>query len=299
VVIGIVHPGFLEYAQLADTFSQSTYIVLLACGMTFLLAMGELDLSVGSIFGITAICSAMMVQRGLPVWSAVVCGLALGVFLGFCNALVIQFIRLPAFVATLATASIYRGLAQALSNGQQILGPSMTDPYSVFMGSHILGIATYAWIGVIVVVLLVVLLNLTPFGFRVRSIGSNRDAALFSGLPINRIRMLGFMLSGFMGALAGMLALGYFGSADPSYGTGYELIAVAAAVIGGTALSGGKGSIIGALLGAVLLNVVSSGLAYFNVPLAWDAFATGAVILLAVALDSLLRQSRKRQKSSL
>ncbi len=298
-IIGIAHPGFLQFAQLADTLSQATYVVLLACGMTFLLAMGELDLSIGGIFGLTAICSAILIHSGLPTWLGVVSGFALGAVLGLCNALIIQFIRLPAFVATLATASIFRGLGYALSNGTQIPGPAITDPFSLFMGAHILGIATNAWISIIVVVLLAVLLNLTPFGFRIRSIGSNRDAAIFSGLPINRIRILGFMLSGLMGALAGMLALGYFGSADPSYGAGYELLAVAAAVIGGTALSGGKSSIVGAMLGAILLSVVSSGLAYFSVPLAWDAFATGAVILLAVSLDSLLRRSSQRHKASL
>jgi ribose transport system permease protein len=299
VIIGVAHPGFLRFDQLSDTLAQSSYVVLLACGMTFLLAMGELDLSVGGIYGLTAIFSAMLIQGGLPTWLAVVSGLALGAVLGFCNALIIQFIRLPAFVATLATASIYRGLAEALSNGMQILGPATSDPFSVFMGSRFLGIAAYAWVTIIVIIFLALLLNLTPFGFRVRSIGSNRDAALFSGLPVNRIRMLGFMLSGLMGAVAGMLALGYLGSADPTYGTGYELLAIAAAVIGGTALSGGTGSIAGAMLGAILLNIVSSALAYFSVPIAWDAFATGAVILLAVSLDSLLRRSRQRQRASL
>lgn len=298
-IVGIAHPSFLHFSQLSDTLAQSSYVVLLACGMAFLLAMGELDLSVGGIYGLTAIFSAMLIQGGMPTWLAVVSGLALGAVLGLCNALVIQYIRLPAFVATLATGSIFRGLAEALSNGTQISGPAITDPFSVFMGAHFLGLATYAWIAIIVVILLALLLNLTPFGFRVRSIGSNRDAALFSGLPVNRIRILGFMLSGLMGAVAGMLALGYFGSADPSYGTGYELLAVAAAVIGGTALSGGKGSIAGAMLGAVLLSIVSSALAYFSIPLAWDAFATGTVILLAVSLDSLLRRSRQRHNANL
>jgi ribose transport system permease protein len=248
---------------------------------------------------LTAICAALLIHNGLPTWLGLAGGLALGAVLGLCNALIIQFIRLPAFVATLATASIFRGLGYALSNGTQIPGPDITDPFSRLMGAHILGLATNAWISILVVIVLSLLLNLTPFGFRIRSIGSNRDAAIFSGLPINRMRILGFMLAGLMGALSGMLALGYFGSADPSYGTGNELLAVAAAVIGGTALSGGKASIVGAMLGAILLSVVSSGLAYFNIPLAWDAFATGAVILLAVSLDSLLRRSSLRHKASL
>lgn len=296
-VISVVHPNFLQVGQLTDILSQAAYVVLLASGMAFLLAMGELDLSIGGIFGLTAICSALLIHSGMPSWAGFIVGIVIGAALGLCNALIIQFVRLPAFVATLATASIFRGLAFALSNGEQIAGPAINDPFSQIVGAHFLGIPTNAWVLVIVVVILAVVLQATPFGYRVRSIGSNREAAVFSGLPINRVRILGFVLSGVMGALAGMLALGYFGAADPSYGSGDELLAVAAAVIGGTALSGGKASVVGAMFGGILLGVVGSGLAYFNIPLAWDAFATGVVILLAVALDSLLRRVNARRNA--
>jgi ribose transport system permease protein len=140
-------------------------------------------------------------------------------------------------------------------------------------------------------------LRTTPFGYRVRSIGSNPEAAQFSGLPIRQVRLLAFVMTGTLGGVAGMLSLGYFGSSDPNLGVGYELLAIAAAVIGGTPLQGGKATIIGTALGAILLGVVTSGLAYFNVPINWTDFATGAVILLAVALDSQLRRSRTARRS--
>jgi ribose transport system permease protein len=151
----------------------------------------------------------------------------------------------------------------------------------------------------VIVVLLTLILRITPFGYRVRSIGSNPEAAQFSGLPIRQVRLFAFVMMGVLGGLAGMLSLGYFGSSDPNLGVGYELLAIAAAVIGGTPLQGGKATIIGTALGAILLGVVASGLAYFNVPINWTDFATGTVILLAVALDSLLRRTRAARRSQL
>jgi ribose transport system permease protein len=188
--------------------------------------------------------------------------------------------------------SIFRGLSFALSNGMQVIGPPLSDPLDKLAGGHLLGIPANIWIMILVVAIFTVVLYVTPFGYRVRSIGSNPEAATFSGLPVRRVRLLAFVLMGMLGGLAGMLSLGYFGSGDPNLGTGYELLAIAAAVIGGTPIRGGKATIVGAALGSILLGVVASGLAYFNVPVNWTTFATGSVILLAVALDSILRRGR-------
>jgi ribose transport system permease protein len=290
--ISVLHPNFLAISQLLDILSQATFVAVLACGMAVLLSMRELDLSVGSIYGLTSLCAAMLIHSGMSSWLGAVVGLLIGAALGLVNGLLIQFFRLPSIVATLATMSIFRGLIYALSNGNQVIGLVLTDSYAVFVGGHLLGIPTNVWVMILVVVLFTILLYTTPFGYRVRSIGSNPDAAIFSGLPVRSVRLLAFVLMGTLGGLAGVLSLGYFGSSDPNLGTGYELLAIAAAVIGGTPLRGGKATIIGAALGSILLGVVSSGLAYFNIPINWTAFATGAVILLAVSLDSLLRRGR-------
>lgn len=292
LAIGILHPDFLLPGQLLDILDQATFVAILACGMAFLIAMRELDLSVGSIYGLTSLCAAMLMHAGLNSWISVVAGLFIGVCLGLVNGLLIQLFRLPSIIATLATLSIYRGLVFALSNGNQVIGVSLSDPFANFVGGHLFGIPTNVWVMIVVVALFSAVLYFTPFGYRVRSIGSNPEAAEFSGLPLKRVRLWAFVLMGGLGGLAGMLSLGYFGSSDPNLGTGYELLAIAAAIIGGTPLRGGKATIVGAALGAILLGVVSSGLAYFSVPINWTEFATGTVILLAVSLDSLLRRAR-------
>ena len=290
--VGAFYPTFLNTGNLLDILSQATTVALLACGMAFLLSMRELDLSVGSIYGLTALCAAILIHSGKPSWLGVVVGILIGTALGLTNGLLIQFFRLPSIVATLATMSIYRGLIYALSDGKPVLALPLTDPFSELMGAKPLGIPTSVWVMVLVTAILIITLRATPFGYRVRSIGSNPDAAVFSGLPVKRVRLLAFALMGTLGGLVGMLFLGYFGSTDPNLGIGYELLAIAAAVIGGTPLRGGKATMVGAVFGAILLSVVSAGLAYFNVPINWTAFATGIVILLAVSLDSLLRRGR-------
>jgi ribose transport system permease protein len=294
LVIGAFYPRFLQFDQLMAILNQATYIGILACGMAFLLAMRELDLSVGSIYALTTLAAAMLVEAGLNSWLAALLALVAGGVLGLFNALLIQYFGLPSIVATLATLAMYRGLTLALSNGSQRLGPAVDDSFSKFISADVAGVPVTGIVLVVVAVVLTVVLRATPFGYRVRSIGSNPDAARFSGIPVNRVRMQAFVLIGVLGGLAGVLTIGYLGAADPNTGTGYELQAIAAAVIGGTSLAGGRATIVGSALGAILLGVVASGLAYFSVPINWNQFALGAVILGAVALDSLVRRRRRR-----
>jgi ribose transport system permease protein len=151
----------------------------------------------------------------------------------------------------------------------------------------------------VIVIVLTVVLRLTPFGYRVRSIGSNPQAASHSGISLPRMRVTALILMGVLSAVGGMLALAYFSSGDPQLGTGFELQAIAAAVIGGTPLAGGNATVAGAAVGAILLGVVNSGLVYFNIPLNWTSFATGVVIIVAVSVDKLLRRRRTQRRASL
>jgi ribose transport system permease protein len=155
------------------------------------------------------------------------------------------------------------------------------------------------WVMILVAIVLTAVLRFTPYGYRVRAIGSNPEAATFSGISIPRVRVQTLVLLGALSGLAGMLGLAFFISGDPNIGSGFELQAIAAAVIGGTPLRGGSATIVGAVLGAILLSAVSSGLAYFDVPVNWSSFATGAVILTAVALDSLIRGRRRHARQGL
>jgi ribose transport system permease protein len=272
---------------------QSVYIGILAAGMSFLLAMRELDLSVGSNFGLSLIVSALLMQHGWTPWLAGLVAVLVGGSFGFVNALAVQVFRIPTIVATLATLSMGRGLALALTSGQQVVDLPAGSSFFTFLGGTTLGVATSVWVLAAVVVVLTVVLRTTPFGYRVRSIGSNPEAATFSGISVGVVRMQALVLIGLLAGLAGALGLAFFISGDPNIGSGFELQAIAAAVIGGTPLRGGSGTVFGAVVGTILLTVVANGLVFFDVPLNWSSFATGAVILLAVALDSLVRRRRR------
>ncbi len=298
LLIGANYPRFLQPDQLASILNNAAYIGILACGLAFLLAMRELDLSVGSVYALTALACAMLVQEGLDPWLAALLAIVVGGVLGLVNALLIQYVGLPSIVATLATLAMYRGLTLALSEGTQVVGPPIDSSFSQVISADVLGIPVPGLTLIVVAAVLTVVLRATPFGYRVRSIGSNPEAAAFSGIPVGRVRTQAFVLTGALGGLAGVLTIGYLGAADPNTGTGYELQAIAAAVIGGTSLAGGRATIVGAALGAVLLGVVASGLAYFSVPINWNQFALGAVILGAVSLDSFVRRRRRRARAA-
>jgi ribose transport system permease protein len=299
VVIGALHPKFFAINNLLDVLEQSVYVALLAAGMSFLLSMREIDLSVGSIFGLTVISSGLLMTGGVPPWLAGLVGIALGGALGLINALIVQVIRIPAIVATLATLSLYRGLCLALSNGQQVTNLPTGSSFFRILGGKEAGIPVSVMVLVVVAIVLTLVLRLTPFGYRVRSIGSNPEAATFSGISLPRIRIQVLVLMGALAGLAGVLGLAFFASGDPNIGTGFELQAIAGAIIGGTPLRGGSATVVGAVFGAILLVVVNSGLVYFNIPANWSSFATGAVILVAVSLDSVLRQRKGRAELGL
>ena len=294
VTVGVLRPEFFTWSQISNMLQQSVYIALLASGMAFLISMREIDLSVGSIFGLTLISASLLMEHGMNAWLAGLLGVLIGAAAGLFNAMLVQVIAIPAIVATLATLAMYRGLTLGLSNGQQVTDLPLQSSFFTWLGGgRYLGLPVSVWIMILSAIILTALLRLTPFGYRIRAIGSNPEAATFSGISIPRVRVQALVLSGLLAGIAGMLGLAFFESGDPNIGTGFELQAIAAAVIGGTPLRGGSATVVGAMFGAILLSVVASGLVFFNVPLNWSAFASGVVILAAVSLDSLLRRRRR------
>ncbi len=294
VVIGVMHPEFLKPSQLISVVQQSTYVAIMSAGIVFLLTQGEVDLSVGGTYVLTSVAAAMLMQGGLAPWVAAGVALLIGLAVGAVNAFIVQVIRIPSLIATLAMGWVLHGLASAISEGKQIVGLPIKDSFfEILGGGSFAGLPVAVWVLIIVVAVLTVVLRRTPFGFRVREIGSNEEAAAFSGIPINRVKVTAFLLCGFLAAISGMLGLAFYTSGDPTAGSGYELFAVAGAVIGGNPLTGGTATIFGAAVGAILLNSVAVGLVYFNIPAAWSQFATGAVILAAVSLDGLIRRRRQ------
>ena len=294
LLIGALNPKFLAVSQLVDVVRQAVFVGVLASALSFLLAMREIDLSIDSSFALTLVSAALLIKGGLSPWLAALAALALGGALGAFNAAIIRYVRIPSLIATLATLSLFRGAVFAISGGQQVIGLPLEHPFFDFFGGRfLLGLPVSVWTMAVLVIVLNGVLYYTPFGYRVRQIGSNPAAAAFSGIPVARVRMQAFILAGVLAGVAGLLALTFFASADPNIGSGLGLSAVAAAVIGGTPLRGGTATAIGAAIGAILLSAVTSGLVYFNIPANWSQFATGAVILTAVSFDSLIRNRGK------
>ncbi|MFD3932458.1 ABC transporter permease [Streptomyces sp. NPDC058614] len=294
--IGIPYPDFLDTDNLLTTAHNSVYISLMACGMVFALAMREVDLSVGGTYAMCLVVGALLVRDGTAPWLAVPVILLTGTLLGVFNALVTTLLALPSFIVTLGTLMLFRGVGLALADGKQITDLPLDDSFFTLAGGDAGGVPFALWVLVAVVVVLTVVLTRTRFGARVRAIGSNPDAAEFSGIPVVRTRVQALALSGLTTACAAALALAFYGAGDPTLGQGYELQAIAACIIGGTPLAGGRGSVVGAVAGAMILSVVASGLVFFEVPINWTSFATGGVILVAVAADSALRRSGRRRR---
>jgi ribose/xylose/arabinose/galactoside ABC-type transport system permease subunit len=295
--VGLLHPAFLVADNLLSTARSAVFVGLMAAGMVFALAMREVDLSVGGTFALTIVAGAILMRDGVTPWLAVPLMLVLGLLLGVANGVITTYARIPSFIVTLATALLYRGIALALANGKQIFELPQDSSYFTWFGGKSLGVPTSLWVLVVSTAVLTVVFTRTRFGAQVRAIGSNPEAAAFTGLPVNRVRIQALGLSGLMAGVAGVVALAFFMSGDPTLGTGFELTAIAAAIIGGTPLAGGRGSVPGAIVGALILAVVTSALVFFRIPINWTSFATGGVILFAVAADAGLRRYRAAQQA--
>jgi ribose transport system permease protein len=297
VVVGLMHPDFLGQDNLLQTARSAVYVGLMAMGMVFALAMREVDLSVGGNFALTIVVGAALMQAGIPPWATVPIMLVLATAAGALNGIITTYAQIPSFIVTLATALLYRGIALALAQGKQIYDLPQGDSYFTWFGGKTFGVPTGLWVLLVSVVVLTLVFTRTRFGAQVRAIGSNPDAAAFTGLPVDRVRIQALALSGLMAGVAGTSALAFFISGDPTLGVGFELTAIAAAIIGGTPLSGGRGSIPGAVVGTLILATVTSALVFFRIPINWTSLATGGVILIAVAADSALRRYRASQQA--
>lgn len=294
VVVGVFHPNFLAPGQLVNVLQSSVYAALIAAGLVFLIPQNEIDLSVGGNYVLTGIVAALLMRAGYVPVLAIPMALSVSVVIGLLNALTSQVIGIPSLIGTLAMSWMLRGLALALSNGTQVTGVPLQDPIIWYLGGgKVLGLPVSVVLLIVVGVLLALVMHKTPFGYRIREIGSNPDAAAFSGIPIKATRTWGFVLAALMAGVSGIVALAFFTVGDPQSGGGIELFAVAGAVIGGTPLAGGKATVFGAILGSVLLTAVAIGLVYFQIPATWAQFATGAVILGAVSVDGLVQRQKR------
>lgn len=309
IVFSILSPYYLSVSNFLTMASHVALFGILAIGMLLVILNGGIDLSVGSTLGLAGVVAGFLMQGvtltlfGVvlfpPVWVVVVLACALGAFVGLVNGVLIARFKVPAFVATLGVMYVVRGIALLMTNGLTYnnLGgrPELGNTGFDWLGfNRLLGVPIGVVVMAVIAVLGSLMLNRTAFGRWLYASGGNERAAELSGVPVRRVKISVYMLSGICAAVAGVILSSQLTSAGPTAGTTYELTAIAAVVIGGAALTGGRGNIRGTLLGAFVIGFLSDGLVIIGISSYWQTVFTGAVIVLAVLLNAI--QYRRRVK---
>ena len=301
VALSVASEQFLTVPNLRNILLQISVNLCLSIGMTLIILTGGIDLSVGAILGLSGAVAAGLWKNGLAlkwlgvqlqftVFGAIIAGLLVGLALGAFNGLAITRFKLPPFVATLGMLSIGRGLTMLWTNGFPItaLGPTFG-----FIGAGFwLGVPTAIWISAALVLIFYLISIHTTLGRYIYAVGGSEKASSFAGLRVDSLKVWVYTLGGGLAAVAGLILTARLDAADPKAGLGYELDSIAAVVIGGTSLSGGRGSILGTVLGCLIIGVLNNGLVLLEVSPFWQQVIKGVVILAAVAVDKLNQKER-------
>jgi ribose/xylose/arabinose/galactoside ABC-type transport system permease subunit len=291
VMIGatLSNRNFLRPDNLAGILQNVTFLGFIAVGLSFALLAGEIDISVGSIYGLTSVVTALVFRQTEVLLLAIFAGLGVGIACGLVNGVVATVLRVPAVIITLATLGVYRGFALVLAKGASVSGLPQDEFFFNIFGNgeafQYISWLTLLFLGVAVLAGLIV--ARTAFGFQVYAVGSNALAARLVGFDVRRVRIAVLTISGFTAGIAGVCSVAYLTSATPTGGTGYELEALAAVIIGGIKLTGGRGSILGTVIGLLVVGIIRNMLVLASVSTNWQQAVTGAVLAAAVAVDQL------------
>ena len=296
VAMSLMSDTFFTAENGRNILLQISINVCLSVGMTLVILSGGIDLSVGSVLAIASAVAAGLLKDGVPieganvlleftVFGACVAGIAVGLALGFFNGLMVTRFRIPPFVATLGMLGIARGLTNLWTNGHPIT--ALGDSFGQIGRGAFLGLPMPVWIAAVVVLVFVIVTKRMTFGRQLYAVGGNERASLLSGLRVDRIKLGVYTLAGGLSAVAGLILASRLDAAQPNAGFTYELNAIAAVVIGGTSLSGGRGSVMGTVLGCLIIGVLNNGLVLLEVSANWQQVVKGLVILAAVALDQM------------
>ncbi|MHC9533511.1 ABC transporter permease [Dellaglioa sp. L3N] len=287
IIVSALNSSFLTSTNLLNLLRQVSINALIAFGMTFVILTGGIDLSVGSILGLSGAISAQLMVSGYPAFVAILGGILAGALFGSVNGLLIAYGKMAPFIATLATMTIFRGATYVFTNGNPITGEKLSNSFLFqFMGrGYLFGIPVPILIMVIAYLILFMVLHKMSFGRKTYALGGNEKAAFVAGVKVDRIQLIIYTISGLMASIAGVILTSRLNSAQPNAGTSYEMDAIAAVVLGGTSLSGGKGRIFGTLIGALIIGTLNNGLNLLGVSSFYQQIVKGIVIIIAVLLD--------------
>jgi|SRR5699024_6201546 len=285
ILVTFMNPNFITPANLFNLLRQVSTNALIAFGMTFVIITGGIDLSVGSILALTSAIMAGLIAGGTDPVLAMFLSLILGTALGGINGLLITKGKMAPFIASLATMTIYRGLTLVYTDGNPITGIGDSFIFKYIGRGYLFGIPFPAILMVVSFVILYVVLHKMTFGRKTFAIGGNEKASYIAGIKNDRIKIGVYAISGLMASLAGIIITSRLNSAQPTAGTAYEMDAIASVVLGGTSLSGGRGGIMGTLIGALIIGTLNNGMNLLGVSSFYQQVVKGIVIIIAVLLD--------------
>jgi ribose transport system permease protein len=291
MLLALSSPNFLNRANLIALLVGLSFDMIVAVGMTILMVSGGFDMSVGSVLALAgAVAGYSITKFGAPVWLGILLGLLTGVLIGLVNGLLVTKIRVNPFIATLGMMQVVRGIVFLVTSGLGI--SNLPDAFNYFGQEKLLGLQIPVWIMLFLVIVGEILLRRWSFFRQSYFVGGNERSARLSGINIDKVKIINFIIVALMAAVSGILLAGRMGTASVSAGLGAELRVISAVVIGGASLSGGEGSIVGALLGVILLNLISNGLNLLGINVYWQNVVIGGVLIIAVAADSLSHRSK-------
>ncbi|MBS4207982.1 ABC transporter permease [Bacillus sp. FJAT-50079] len=293
IFFSLASSSFLQYNNLIGILLSTAVIGILALGATFVIITGGIDLSVGTVMTLSSVMTGVfVVQAGTPIWIGIIGGVLTGAACGFLCGIAIAKLNIPPFIATLAMMMVAKGLALVISGAAPIYFSDHPAFTKISLGSIIPGINVPNAILIFFIMAIIggVILSKTILGRYNFAIGSNEEATKLSGVNVNFWKITIYTLAGAFTGIAGVLMASRLNSAQPALGQGYELEAIAAVVIGGTSLSGGKGTIVGTVIGALIMSVLTNGLRIMSIPQEWQTVVVGLVIILAVYADMLRKK---------
>ena len=291
VCVTILTPKFLNWTNVMNIARQTTINGIIAIGMACVILTGGIDLSVGSVLAFATLIVGVLINAGLPGWLAGIAGVILGGLIGTANGTLIAFLDLPPFIVTLASMSIFRGFTMLVSGGMPV---SLSNKISFFGAGYVGPIPFPVIILLVIFLIMLFILNKTRFGRHIYALGGNQQTALLSGISVNRVKILVYMISGILATISGIIIAARLNSAQPDAGTSYEMDAIAAAVIGGCSMSqGGVGTVGGVVIGAFIIGVLNNALNLLNVSPFWQTSVKGFVILAAIIIDRMTARAKK------
>jgi len=296
VIIGFINSSFIDASNLVRIANSALILVLLAVGSSVVIITRNIDISVGSILALTAIIGALFLRDGMPIPLVMILVMIIGAVLGVLNGIGVAYLGVPSIVMTVGTLGIYRGLSFVITGGHSV--ENIPAQYKQLGSMSWLGVPILVWVVAVIVIVTIILMARTVTGRHIYATGDNVRGAHLIGVRTKPIVVLAYAISGLFGGMAALIFIAQIGSVSNQAGAGIEMRAIAAAVIGGVALTGGVGSVWGATLGALFLTTITSSLTFAGIPGFWADTVIGAILLIALFTDARVRESiEKRRKA--